>query len=114
LENAVAQGGLAPIEYVRRYLYKPPSDGYKKLEVADSLDLACESLVADETKAYAHLFTDADRAAARDRLAPHVAAIEMRRSDERARMEAARAELQAKGLPRRPELDAMLRSRRRD
>ena len=46
-------GGLAVAEYVRGYLYKPPSDGYKKLEDADSLDLACEALVADETKPYA-------------------------------------------------------------
>ena len=49
------------VEYVRGYLYKPPSDGYKKLEDADALDLACESLVQDERKPYAHLFTDEDR-----------------------------------------------------
>src|SRR3954454_19090481 len=71
LENARARGGRAVADYVRGYLYKPPSDGYKKLEEADSLDLACESLVQDDSKPYAYLFTDADRAAARERLAPH-------------------------------------------
>ena len=65
LASAVERGGLAVVEYVRGYLYKPPSDGYKKLEDADALDLACESLVQDERKPYAHLFTDEDRAAAR-------------------------------------------------
>src|SRR3954465_6859581 len=54
---AVERGGLAVVDYVKRYLYKPPSDGYKKLEDADSLDLTCESLVADEGKPYAYLFT---------------------------------------------------------
>src|SRR3954470_12244205 len=43
LKSAVARGGLAVAEYVRGYLYKPASDGRKKLEDADSLDLACES-----------------------------------------------------------------------
>jgi hypothetical protein len=102
---------LAVVEYVRGYLYKPPSDGYQKLEVADSLDLACESLVADGTKPYAHLFTDRDRAAARRRLAPHAAAIASRKAADNERVEAARAELRAKGIPRRPELDDFLRSR---
>jgi len=113
LDNAIGKGDLGVVEYVRSYLYKPPSDGYKKLEVADSLDLACESLVADETKPYAHLFTAADRAAARDRLAPHIAAIDSRKADERARRDAAAAELRATGIPRRAELDDMLRSRHR-
>jgi hypothetical protein len=96
---------------VRGYLYKPPSDGYKKLEDADSLDLACEWLVADESKPYAYLFSDADRAAARARLAPHIGAIERRKADERARIAAATERLRAKGLPHRPELDAARRSR---
>src|ERR1700712_1189227 len=52
LDNARARGGRAVAEYVRGYLYKPPSDGYRKLEEADSLDLACESLVQDQTKVY--------------------------------------------------------------
>lgn len=112
LDNAIAQGGVAVADYVRRYLYKPPSDGYGKLEEADSLDLACESLVADETKPYAHLFSDEDRAAARQRLAPHIEAIERRHAERRARIDAARAKLRAGGMPQ-SELDAHLRSRRR-
>src|SRR3954447_10052288 len=57
LQNAIDRGGVAVADYIRRYVYKPPSDGYKKLEDADSLDLACEVLVADDEKPYAHLFT---------------------------------------------------------
>ena len=114
LNNAVDRGGLAVVEYVRRYLYKPPSDGYRRLEDADSLDLTCESLVADEDKPYTHLFTDEDRSAARERLAPHIKAIEERNAARRARIDAQRAKFRAQGLPRRSELDASLRSRRRD
>jgi hypothetical protein len=93
LQNAIDSGGLAVAEYVRRYLYKPPSDGYRKLEAADSLDLACEALVADEEKTYAHLFTEADRAAARARLAPHIKAIEARKAARRTRIEGWRSKL---------------------
>jgi len=32
LQNAIERGGLAVAEYVRGYVYKPPSDGYQKLE----------------------------------------------------------------------------------
>jgi hypothetical protein len=70
LQSAIDRGGLAVAEYVRRYVYKAPSDGYKKLEEADSLDLACEALVADATKPYAHLFTEADRAGGDDATGP--------------------------------------------
>lgn len=42
LDNALERGGTGVAEYVRGYLGKPPSDGYKKLEDANSLDLACE------------------------------------------------------------------------
>lgn len=111
LDNAIERGGVAVADYVRRYLYKPPSDGYKKLEEADSLDLACEYLIADESKPYAHLFSETDRATARQRLAPHVAAIEARKAERRARVEAARKRLREEGLPQRSELDASLRSR---
>jgi tetratricopeptide (TPR) repeat protein len=93
LRNAIDQGDLAVAEYVRRSLYKAPSDGYRKLEDADSLDLACEALVADETKPYAHLFTEADRAAARKRLARHIEAIEQRKAATSARIDARRSEL---------------------
>jgi tetratricopeptide (TPR) repeat protein len=95
LQNAVNRGGLAVADYIRSYVYKPPSDGYKKLEDADSLDLACEALVADDGKPYAHLFTAADRAAARERLAPHVEAIEARKLATTARIDARRSELPA-------------------
>ena len=93
LQNAVDRGGLAVAEYVRRYVYKAPSDGYKKLAAADSLDLACEALVADATKPYSHLFTDADRAAASKRLAPHIEAIEARKAATTARIEERHSEL---------------------
>ncbi len=95
LSNAVERGKDAVVEYVQGYLYKPPSGGYKKLEAADALDLACEALVADEDKPYAHLFTDADRQAARDRLSPHIQAIDDRKAARRTRIETRRAELPA-------------------
>src|SRR4051794_8986971 len=88
-----ARWPLAVAEYVRRYLYKPPSDGYRKLEDADSLDLACEALVADPEKPYAHLFSERDRAAARARLARHVAAIEARKAASQARIDARASDL---------------------
>jgi hypothetical protein len=113
LENAIDRGGLEVVEYVRRYLRKPPSDGYKKLEDADSLDLACEALVEDASKPYAHLFTEADRTAAQERLAPHAKKIEARKAARRDRIAIARAKLRQTGLPARSDLDASLRSRRR-
>jgi hypothetical protein len=112
LQTAIDRGDQEVVEYVRRYLYKPPSDGYKKLEDADALDLACESLVADQSKPYAVLFSDADRAAAHERLAPHIGAIEERKAAQRARIEKARAELRKTGMPNRSDLDASLRTRR--
>ena len=93
LKNAVDAGGIAVADYVRRYLYKPPSEGYKKLEQADALDLACEALVADAGKPYASpLFTDPDRAAARARLAPYIAAIAARKAASQERIAARHAE----------------------
>ena len=79
--------------YVRGYIYRAPSDGYRKLEEADSLDLACEALVEDASKPYAHLFTEQDRAAARARLAPHRQAIDARKAASRARIDARASEL---------------------
>ena len=95
LQNAIDRGELAVADYVRRYVYKSPSDGYKKLQEADSLDLACEALVADAKRPYAHLFTDADRAAASKRLAPHIEAIESRKAASTARINELHAELPA-------------------
>ena len=34
LDNAIERGGFAVADYVRGYLHKPPSDGYRKLEIA--------------------------------------------------------------------------------
>ena len=93
LNNAIDRGELAVADYVRRYVYKAPSDGYRKLAEADSLDLACEALVADESRPYAHLFTEEDRAAARKRLAPHIDSIERRKAASSARIESRRSEL---------------------
>jgi len=93
LQNAIDRGGLAVAEYVRGYVYKAKSDGYKKLEEADSLDLACEALVADANKPYAHLFTEADRATASKRLAPHIEAIERRKAARSARIDVRHSEL---------------------
>ena len=87
LKAAVEEGGTAVVEFVRRYLYKAPSNGFVKLEEKNALDLACEALVADADKPYAGLFTDEDRAAARERLGPHLAFIESRKNPV-ARMEA--------------------------
>lgn len=95
LKAAVESGGSAVPDYVRRYLYKPPSNAYKKLEAADSLDLACEAVVADADKPYAHLFTDADREAARKRLAPHIKAIAARKAARQARIDKRHASLPA-------------------
>lgn len=93
LQNAVNRGGRAVADYILGYLNRSPSDGYKKLEDADSLDCACEALIADETKPYAWLFTDEERAAARKRLAPYLAAIETRKRKTAERIERLRAEL---------------------
>lgn len=115
LANAIERGGTTVAEYVKGYLYNPPSDGYRKLEIAHALDLACEWLVLDEDKPYAALFSSADRAAARERLAPHIAAVEERNRRSRERMAAATATYQAEGRPRRrSELDDSLGSRRNE
>jgi tetratricopeptide (TPR) repeat protein len=106
LNNAIARGGLAVADYVRRYVYKAPSDGYRKLEEADSLDLACEALVADDEKPYAGLFSDADRDAARARLAPYIAAIEARKAATQARISARHAELAGEDVARLRQLAA--------
>ena len=101
LEGAIEKGGLEVVEYVRKYLYKAPNDGFKRLEEAGSLDLACEALVLDDSKPYANLFTDEDREAARERLGTHIEAIASRKAEHRDRIIALRNEQRAKrGLPR--------------
>jgi tetratricopeptide (TPR) repeat protein len=93
LQAAIEKGGLSVVEFVLRYVNKAPSSGFEKLEGADSLDLACEALVADPDKPYAELFTEADRARAQKRLAPHIAAIEQRKTDREDRITQRRADL---------------------
>lgn len=87
LTKAINTGGIAVPDLVRKYVYGPASEGYKKLEAADSLDLACEALVADETKPYAQLFSDDDRKKAQARLAPFLEAIAERKRQSNERIE---------------------------
>ncbi len=96
LAAASEKGGNEVVEFIRRYLYKPPSAGYLKLEEADALDLSCEWLVMDEEKPYASLFTDEDRTAARERLGPQIEAIRGRKAKHRAGVIAWRNESRAK------------------
>jgi hypothetical protein len=105
LQGAIDRGDTEVVSYIKRFLYKPPSDGYKKLEDADSLDLACETLVADADKPYATLFSNDDRTAARARLAPHQDAVDARKAEQRARIDAAREEIRTTGKRMFPELD---------
>jgi hypothetical protein len=112
LEDAIDAGGDAVVEVVRGVVHKAPNQGFKRLEAAGSLDLACEALVADADKPYAHLFSDEDRDAATKRLAPYAEQIAARTAEQRRRMEAARAKLREKGMPQRHELDAQLRRNR--
>jgi tetratricopeptide (TPR) repeat protein len=93
LTAASSKGGLAVADYIKKYLSKPPSAGYKKLEEADALDLACEALIADTTKPYAHLFTPEEQAAAQKRLSHHLGAIERRKDARTERIAAMVADL---------------------
>jgi hypothetical protein len=113
LEKAIELGDEEVVGFVKCFLTKPPTAGYKRLAAADSVDLACEVLVADDTKSYAPLFTDPERTAARERLAPHREAISARNAAWRARIDAQRARIRAEGMPSRLDLDGGLMSRRR-
>lgn len=93
LRTAIDRGDLAVAQFVRGYLHKDASAGFRKLEEADSLDLSCEALVIDESKPYAALFSDDDRAVARARLAPHIDSIERRKAARATRIETRRSEL---------------------
>lgn len=97
LHTAIERGGFAVADYIRRYLSKPPNEGYRKLRAPTSLDLACEALIADPDKPYARLFTHAKRRAARERLAHHLDAVD-RRNEARARRIAALAQICVKQL----------------
>ncbi len=113
LEAAIEDGDEAVVAFVQKYVHKAPSTAYKTLEAGDALDLSCECLVADETKPYAELFTDEDRAAACERLGAHRETIDARNAERRARIDAARAKIRNKGVPSRLDLDAALQSRPR-
>ena len=113
LAEAEAAGGDGVPDLVASVVRRPPSQGFKRLEAAGSLDLAPELLVADADRPYAHLFSDEDRALAGARIGPHAETIAARTAEHRARVDAAREKLRSKGLPRRHELDAQLRRNRR-
>ena len=113
LTEAIHAGDDAVAELVATVVRKPPSQGFKRLEAAGSLDLAPELLVADGDRPYAHLFSDEDRELARARIGPHLETIAARTAEHRSRVDAAREKLRTKGMPRRHELDAQLRRNRR-
>lgn len=69
LDNAVAHGGDAVVEYARRRVHQPVSSGFITLKEGQAADLTVEALIADESKPYASLFTPLDRRRARGRLA---------------------------------------------
>jgi hypothetical protein len=63
-----AEDGPALVKYVRGKVYAAPSSSYDALIVAGRPDLTVEALVADPDAAWAGEFSDADRAAANQRL----------------------------------------------
>lgn len=77
LQAAIKNGTV--VEFIRGYLDRKPSDGFEKLEQANALDLACEALIADGEKPYAHLFTDDERRRAQERLEPFQKRIDERK-----------------------------------
>jgi tetratricopeptide (TPR) repeat protein len=87
LKGAMQKGDDEVVQFVRDFVRKKPSDGFTKLGDANSLDLACEALVADPDAPYAHLFTEEDRELARKRLGPHLEAIEERKRKRKAAVE---------------------------
>jgi hypothetical protein len=111
VENAARDNRL--VERIREWLYaEEPQDGFNALVEVGRGDLTVEALVLDRDKPYARRFSDADRRAAHDRLAPFRAKeAETKREQEaqRKRIEAIRASGERLALP---ELDSQLRSRR--
>jgi hypothetical protein len=86
--ESCANDPAALVAYARYLVHSPPTDGYSALVKANRLDLAVESLVSAETKVYAPVFSDEDRAAACARLAEQREKVaELQRDRERARGE---------------------------
>lgn len=76
------------VGYAKKLVHSPVTDGCTAIAWFDRLDLAVETLVADETKVYAPLFGDADRIAARERLEWQTAQVdELGREHERLQRE---------------------------
>jgi hypothetical protein len=90
LDNAISRGGDDVVAYIAGYLDKAPSDGYKKLADADSLDLACEALIADEDKSIRPLHRGAAFPGSRAPSA-HQAAIDARKQERAESVAALRA-----------------------
>ena len=111
LAKPIESGDDAVVAYIAGYLAKDPSDGFKKLLDAKSLDLACEDLIADPAKPYAALFSPEERAQANARLEPYRAELDARKQQERARIDAFKAKYRREGVPANPELEASLRNR---
>jgi hypothetical protein len=113
LDAAIAAGGEAVVDFVRSYVHKAPTAAFGRLRDADALDLSPEALVFDEQRSYAVLFTDEDREAVRERLAPHAAAVQERLDARRERQAAARARIREEGLPDRWDLSGKIAARQR-
>ncbi len=103
--NAVAKDPVGLSDYVRG-MARRTSDGLDLLVEYNRLDLAVETLILDESKVYAPLFTSEDRAAARAKLARQAGALEdltQRRAKQKRHEEAARrarVETIRSGLPK--------------
>ena len=79
LSTASEKGGPEVVETSAALPVQAPERRLPEARTGDSLDLTCEHPVSDDTKPYASLFTDEDRAVARKRLGAHARAIEARR-----------------------------------
>jgi len=63
-----ADDGPALVKYIRAKVYAAPSSSYDALIIAGRPDLTVEAVVADPDAAWTSEFSDADRAAAKQRL----------------------------------------------
>jgi tetratricopeptide (TPR) repeat protein len=73
--DSVTNDPVGLLEYVRG-MARRTSDGLDSLVEYDRLDLSVETLIIDESKIYAPLFSAADRAAANAKLAKQAGAVE--------------------------------------